>query len=68
MTLDWSILLLAGFGMALLLEGLLYFLSPNAVRQTYSMLLQIGDSTLRIFGLVAMIIGVVLLLVVKNFA
>ena len=66
MEIGWGHLLLAGLGMALMIEGLLYFTSPAALKRMLSFLPEVSDSNLRIFGLIAMIVGTILLLLVKN--
>ena len=58
---DWQ-LLLRGLGLALILEGLPYFLSPRGALKTLRQLEQAGPPTVRMLGLGAMVLGVVLLL------
>jgi uncharacterized protein YjeT (DUF2065 family) len=58
--LNWELLLTAG-GLALILEGLPYFLSPGGVKKMASRLLEIPSSALRLFGLAGMILGLVLI-------
>lgn len=53
--------LLAGFGLALILEGLLPFLAPRAWRQAFSQLLQLQNGQIRFFGLLALGAGLLLL-------
>ena len=53
--------LLAAFALFLVLEGLLPFASPSMFRQTMMQMSQMSDRALRITGLGAMLLGVVLL-------
>jgi uncharacterized protein len=57
--------LLTGLGMMLVLEGLLYAGFPLGLKRLASQLPQVGDGTLRIFGLIAMIIGIALIWLVR---
>jgi len=58
--LNWKLLLTAG-GLALILEGLPYFLAPGGVKKMASRMLEIPPSALRLIGLAGMIIGLVLI-------
>lgn len=62
MTIDWNDLLNA-VALLLILEGLLPFLSPSRLKQTYAQLLNLPDKTLRTIGLLAVIAGILLLFV-----
>ena len=62
---DWSDLL-AAFALYLVIEGLLPFVSPRSWKQSIEMIAQLADSQLRIFGLVSMVAGVVLLAFVRG--
>ena len=53
--------LLAAFGLMLVLEGILPFLSPNALRQSLSRMAQLEDRTLRWVGLGSMLLGLLVL-------
>ena len=57
--------LLAAFALYLVIEGLLPFLSPRGWKQSIEMIAQLNDGQLRLFGLVSMVAGVVLLVVVR---
>ncbi len=57
--------LLTGLGMMLVLEGLLYAGFPLGLKRLASQLPQVSDGTLRIFGLIAMIIGIALVWLVR---
>ena len=64
-TMDWQDLFTA-LALVLVIEGILPFLSPKALRRTYAQVTQMDDRTLRMMGLVSMIIGVILLGIVKS--
>jgi hypothetical protein len=51
--------------MMLVLEGLLYAGFPGSLRRLASRLPEIGDNTLRIFGIIAMMIGIALIWLVR---
>lgn len=53
--------LLAAFGLMLVLEGILPFLSPGALRQTLLRISQTEDRVLRFAGLVCMGLGLAVL-------
>jgi hypothetical protein len=57
--------LITGLGMMLVLEGLLYAGFPGSLRRLASRLPEIGDNTLRIFGIIAMMIGIALIWLVR---
>lgn len=57
-----SDLLLGGFALMLVIEGLLPFFSPQTWRQVFERALQLSDGQLRFFGLSSMLAGVALLL------
>ena len=57
----WSVFLMA-FALMLVLEGLLPFLAPAVWRDTFRRILQLSDGQIRFFGLAAMLVGIVLLL------
>jgi len=61
----WSDLF-AGFAFYLILEGLLPFASPNAWRRGLASMAAMNDNQLRMFGLVIVIVGLVLLYFVRN--
>jgi uncharacterized protein YjeT (DUF2065 family) len=62
---NWSDLL-AAFALYLILEGLLPFLSPKRWQEAISMLAGMSENQLRIFGLVSMVAGALLLAVVRG--
>ncbi|MDG4597579.1 MAG: DUF2065 domain-containing protein [Candidatus Contendobacter sp.] len=53
--------LLAAFGLMLVLEGILPFLNPGALRQTILRMAQLKDRTLRSAGLASMALGLLVL-------
>ncbi len=58
---NWSLLLMA-LGLALILEGLPYFLVPERALRVVRWMHQLGPEALRTVGLLAMLSGVILLL------
>ncbi len=53
--------LLVAIALVLVLEGLLPFLNPDAMRRALTKLVSLNDSTLRFAGLTSMILGCLLL-------
>jgi uncharacterized protein YjeT (DUF2065 family) len=69
MSVDWSTMLAtwgAAFALYLVLEGILPFLNPQALKRTLIALAQLEDRQLRVFGLVSMIAGLALLYLVHS--
>ena len=58
--------LLAAFALYLVIEGLLPFVSPGNWKQSVAMIAQLSDKQLRIFGLVSMLVGLMLLAFVRG--
>jgi len=58
--------LLAACALVLVLEGILPFASPRTVRKVWENIANMPDRTLRIFGLVSMLVGVVLLTFIRQ--
>ncbi|MDZ7621462.1 MAG: DUF2065 domain-containing protein [Candidatus Competibacteraceae bacterium] len=56
----WSDLL-AAFGLMLVLEGILPFLNPRALRQALLQIAQLEDRVLRFVGLIGMALGLLVL-------
>jgi uncharacterized protein len=48
-------------GMVFILEGLPYFVVPDKIKAYLTKLLDTPDSTLRVFGLLAMLTGLIFL-------
>ena len=57
--------LLLGLALMLVIEGILPFLSPAILRQAFMSLAQMDDRSLRLSGLLSMVIGVILLYVAR---
>lgn len=51
----------AALGLALVLEGLLPFISPGGWRRVFSQMLQLRDGQIRFFGLISLLSGLMLL-------
>ena len=62
---DWTDLW-AAFALYLVLEGVMPFLNPSAMKRMLALLSQFDDRTLRIGGLLSMIAGVLLLAYVRG--
>jgi len=58
--------LFAGMALYLVIEGIMPFLNPQALRRAMTSFINLSDAQLRIAGLVSMIIGVTLLYFVRN--
>ena len=58
---------LTALGLALILEGMPYFLAPGSIKKTLEMIKDQPEKYLRLFGLTAMLSGVVLLYLVNVF-
>jgi uncharacterized protein len=57
---NWSDLL-AAFALYLVLEGIMPFLNPRALKRTLLTFAALGDRQLRVAGLASMIVGLFLL-------
>jgi uncharacterized protein YjeT (DUF2065 family) len=55
----------AALALVLILEGVLPFLNPAAVRRMLEAVAQVDDRSMRISGLVSMLAGLVLLYMVR---
>jgi uncharacterized protein YjeT (DUF2065 family) len=62
---DWNDLL-AAFALYLVIEGLLPFIHPRGWKQSIELMAKLHDRQLRIFGLVSMVAGAVLLAMVRG--
>jgi len=58
--------LLAALALVLVIEGMVPFISPQALRRLQESMSQLDDKTLRNVGLISMIFGVVLLYIVRG--
>lgn len=57
--------LLAALALVLVIEGLLPFLAPGGLRQTWKKMAEMDDRSLRISGFVCMAIGLIMLYLVR---
>lgn len=57
--------LLAAFALMLIIEGILPFLNPAALRRALSRAMRMNDQMLRFIGLSSMLAGVILLYLIK---
>ncbi|MGB8326761.1 MAG: DUF2065 domain-containing protein [Steroidobacteraceae bacterium] len=64
MNIDWHALL-AALALVFVLEGILPFLNPTALRRTLTLIASLGDRELRLAGLGSMAVGVILLVVAR---
>jgi len=55
----------AAVALVLILEGMIPFISPEALRKTYQRLVEMDDKAIRLSGLISMIAGVILLTFVR---
>lgn len=62
---DWDVMWVAT-ALMLVIEGIIPFLKPDAMRKALTMMAQMDDRAMRISGLVSMVAGVVLLYLVKS--
>lgn len=58
--------LLAAFGLMLVVEGILPFMSPRGVRQAILQVMRLNDNVLRLTGLGSMLVGLVVLYLVRG--
>ena len=58
--------LLAAFALYLVLEGILPFLNPQAMKRFMLAMANFADQQLRVWGLVSMAVGLVLLYIVRS--
>lgn len=58
--------LLAALALVLVIEGLLPFWKPRALRQALELLAQLDDRSIRIAGLASMLAGLLLLYLVRG--
>ena len=56
-----SDVLIAGFALMLVIEGILPFSSPKLWRETFRKLIEMTDGQIRFAGLVSMIVGLLVL-------
>jgi len=58
--------ILTALALVLVIEGMLPFVRPGRYKQLVAQIVRLSDNQLRMFGLSAMIIGIVLLFIVRN--
>lgn len=58
--------ILTAVALVLVIEGILPFTGPGRYRQLVAQIVRLSDNQLRIFGLTAMIAGIVLLFIVRS--
>jgi hypothetical protein len=56
-----SEVLLAGFALMLVIEGILPFTAPKLWRETFRKLIELTDGQIRFAGLMSMIVGLIVL-------
>ena len=64
MNVAWSDLL-AALALLLVIEGVIPFVNPQALRRMLATMSELDDRSLRVAGLVSMIIGLVMLSIVR---
>jgi uncharacterized protein len=57
--------LLAAVALVLVIEGIIPFVNPGAMRRTLLKMVEMNDQSLRFAGLTSMIIGVILLYIIR---
>jgi uncharacterized protein YjeT (DUF2065 family) len=57
--------LLAAFGLVLVLEGILPFLTPRLWREAFRKMLELSDGQLRFMGLFSMLAGLGIVLIAR---
>lgn len=62
---EWNDLL-AAFALYLIIEGVIPFLTPQGWKQALEQMTKLDDRQMRMFGLVSMLAGLVLLAVVRG--
>ena len=58
--------ILTAVSLLLIIEGMLPFIRPSRYKQLVAQIVQLSDNQLRIFGLSAMIAGLLLLFIVRS--
>lgn len=67
LTMNWQLLLMA-LGLALILEGLPYFLHPAGALRTLRQLESLGAGFIRALGFASLLLGVLILLLGRSLA
>ena len=58
--------ILTAVALLLVIEGMLPFIRPSRYKQLVAQIVRLSDSQLRVFGLTAMIAGLLLLFIVRS--
>ena len=58
--------ILTAVALLLVIEGMLPFIRPSRYKQLVAQIVRLSDNQLRIFGLAAMIVGLVLLFIIRS--
>ncbi len=58
--------LLVALAIVMILEGALPFVSPRLWRDTFSKLIELSDGQIRFVGLIAIVVGVIALLILRD--
>ena len=58
--------ILTAVALLLVIEGILPFVRPSRYKQLVAQIVRLSDNQLRVFGLAAMISGIVLLFIVRS--
>ncbi len=56
---------LAAIALVLVIEGIIPFVNPGAMRRTLLKMIEMNDQSLRFAGLTSMLIGVILLYIIR---
>ena len=57
--------LFSALALVLIIEGIVPFISPETLRNTYKRIAEMNDQTIRVSGLVSMIAGVIFLTLIR---
>ena len=58
--------ILTAVALVLVIEGMLPFVRPGRYKQLVAQIVRLSDNQLRLFGLTAMIIGILMLFIVRS--
>ncbi|MGI9200716.1 MAG: DUF2065 domain-containing protein [Woeseiaceae bacterium] len=58
--------ILTAVALLLVIEGMLPFIKPSRYKQLVAQIVRLSDNQLRVFGLTAMIAGLLLLFIVRS--
>ena len=57
-------ILLAGFALMLVIEGILPFVAPRVWRETFRKMIELNDGQIRFVGMLSMVVGLAMLALV----